>query len=68
MMSTSDPGDAQTLTNVVCSELTNAGLTTSKILSQVYDGAAVMSGKHGGLLQEKEGREIPYVHLKNVFF
>ncbi|KAK0154034.1 hypothetical protein N1851_003883 [Merluccius polli] len=43
------------------------GLTTSKIFSQVYDGAAVMSGKHGGLLQEKEGREIPYVHFKKKY-
>ncbi|KAK0131285.1 hypothetical protein N1851_034018 [Merluccius polli] len=42
-MTTSDSGDAQTITNVVCSELTNAGLTTSRILSQVYDGAAVIT-------------------------
>jgi len=38
------------------------------ILSQVYDGAAVMSGKRGGvqrLLKEREGREIPYVHCLN---
>ena len=67
-LATSSSCDAQTLTEVICSELDAAGLATSKILSQVYDGAAVMSGKHGGvqrLLQEREGREIPYVHCLN---
>jgi len=49
--------DAQACTDVICSELDAAGLATSKILRQVYDGATVMSGKHGEvhrLLQERE--------------
>jgi len=56
-LATSSSCDAQELTEVICSELDAAGLATSKILSRVYDGAAVMSGKHGGvqrLLQERE--------------
>jgi len=67
-LATSSSCDAQALTEVICSELDAAGLATSKILSQVYDGAAVMSGKHGGvqrLLLEREGREIPYEHCLN---
>lgn len=38
------------------------------ILSQVYDGALVIAGKHGSaqkLLQEILGRGIPYVHCMN---
>ena len=40
-------------------------LKPANILSQCYDGASVMSGKHGGVqkkLQEKIGKHIPYVH------
>ena len=67
-IATAEEGDAKTLTQTVISELTKAGLSTDKILSQVYDGASVMSGKHGGvqkLLQEELKREIPYVHCFN---
>jgi len=68
-LATSSSCDAQALTEVICSELDAAGLVTSRILSQVYDGAVAMSGEHGGvnkrLLQEREGREIPYVHCLN---
>ena len=41
---TTDKCDAQSLTNVVLEELSNAGLDANKILSQCYDGARVMSG------------------------
>ncbi|KAG9261551.1 hypothetical protein AMEX_G25112 [Astyanax mexicanus] len=61
-------GDAATLTDIIIRELTRAGLNPEKILSQVYDGASLMSGKHGGvqkLLQQKLDREIPYVHCYN---
>ncbi len=61
-------GDAATITETIIAELTKAGLTTDRILSQVYDGAAVMSGKHGGvqkLLQDRLGRNIPYTHCFN---
>jgi len=67
-LATSSSCDPQALTEVICSELDIAGLATSKILSQVYDGAAVISGKHGWvqrLPQKREGREIPYVHHMN---
>lgn len=67
-IATADKGDAQTLTDTIIAELRKAGLNTSKILSQVYDGAALMSGKKGGvqkLMQDKLGREIPYVHCLN---
>lgn len=48
--------------------LNEYGLDTSKILSQCYDGAAVMSGHKGGvqaLLQKRLNRVIPYVHCCN---
>ncbi len=67
-MTTTEKGDAQTLTNTIITELENNGLSTSKILSQVYDGASLMSGKNGGvqkILQDKLGRVIPYVHCFN---
>lgn len=44
-------GSAQTLTDIVLSELNKVGLDCSKILSQVYDGASVMSGRRGGVQQ-----------------
>ena len=65
-LATSSSCEAQAITKVICSELDAAGLASSKILSQVYDGAAVMSGKHGGvqrLLQEgRQGKRLPDVH------
>ena len=67
-IATAQKGDAQTLTDTVLTELNKVGLDCSKILSQVYDGASVMSGKRGGvqtILQERLGREIPYVHCLN---
>ncbi|KAL7400042.1 hypothetical protein ABVT39_005680 [Epinephelus coioides] len=48
-MQTTDKCDAQSLTNVVLNELSNAGLDTNKILSQCYDGASVMSGREEGM-------------------
>ena len=54
--------DAETSTDTILAELHQVGLDTSKIPSQVYDGAALMSGKNGGvqkLLQEKLRHEIP---------
>lgn len=67
-MATADQGDAATLTDTIIGELTRAGLNPDKILSQVYDGVSLMSGKHGGvqkLLQQKLDKEIPYVHCYN---
>ncbi|MGH0161481.1 UNVERIFIED_CONTAM: hypothetical protein FKN15_047137 [Acipenser sinensis] len=67
-MATSKECDALSLTNLVLSELTNVGLSTENILSQCYDGASVMSGKHGGMqkvVQDKLNREVPYVHCFN---
>ena len=49
-------------------ELTEADLTLSKILSQVYDGASVMVGYCGGVqcqLQERENKTISDVHCLN---
>ena len=64
---TSEKGDAEALTGVILNELTSAGLSTDKILSQVYDGASVMSGRHGleKLLQNKLDHNIPYIHCLN---
>ena len=68
VMATSEKGDAEALTGVIIDELTSAGLSTDKILSQVYDGASLMSGRHGGvqkLLLNKLDRNIPYIHCFN---
>lgn len=70
-MATSEKGDAVALTGVIIDELTSTGLSTDKILSQVYDGASLMSGGHGGvrkLLQNKLDRDIPYIHCFNHNF
>ncbi|KAI7810397.1 putative zinc finger protein 862-like [Triplophysa rosa] len=67
-IATTEMGDAQTLTDTILAELNKAGLNPSKILSQVYDGASLMSGKVGGvqmMLQEKLKKDIPYVHCLN---
>ena len=47
VMATSEKGDAEALTGVIIDELISVGLSTDKILSQVYDGASLMSGRHG---------------------
>lgn len=44
------------------------GVDDEKIINQCYDGAAVMSGQHGGvqtLIQQHYGRTILYVHCFN---
>ena len=54
-----DSGDAKSIIDVILVELTKTGLTSSKILSQVYDGASVMAGHCVGvqhLLQERENK------------
>ena len=64
----SSTDDVKSITDVIFEELTEAGLTSSKILSQVYDGASVMAEHDEGverLLQELENRKIPYVHCLN---
>ena len=68
VLSSTDSGVAKAITNVILAELTQAGLISSKILSQVYDGASVMVGHCGGvqrLLQERENRTILYVHCQD---
>ena len=60
--------DAESLARVVLKEMTDLGLDPQCIISQCYDGASVMSGRHGGVqakLQEMLQREIPYVHCYN---
>ncbi|KAK9528200.1 hypothetical protein VZT92_014687 [Zoarces viviparus] len=67
-IATADQGDAATLTDTIVEELSKAGLSPRRIINQVYDGASLMSGKHGGVqkqLQEKLQRDIPYVHCFN---
>ena len=68
VLSSTDSGNAKLFTDVILAELTKAGLTSSKIISQVYDGASVMAGHCGGvqrLLQRQENTKIPYVHCLN---
>jgi hypothetical protein len=59
---------ADYISDVILTRLKDVGLDPNRILSQCYDGASVMSGKLGGVqakLQEKVGKEIPYVHCFN---
>ena len=44
VLSSTGSGDAKLITDVVLALLTKLGVTPSKILSQVYDGASVMAG------------------------
>ncbi|KAK6489063.1 zinc finger MYM-type protein 6-like [Huso huso] len=67
-IATTDSFGAETFANTIVTEITEAGLCPSKILSQCYDGANVISGCHGGvqkILQDKLGREVPYIHCFN---
>jgi len=67
-MATSDQFDADSLTDVVLTQISTARLSPDKILSQCYDGASVMAGCHGGvqkILQERLKKTIPYVHCYN---
>lgn len=60
--------DAQTQADLLMSTLKNCSLHLSRILSQCYDGANVMSGDEGGIqriIQRTLGRVIPYVHCFN---
>ena len=66
----SSTDDVKSITDVIFAELTEAGLTSSEILSQVYNGAFVMAVHCGGvqrLLQKRENRKIPYVHCLNHY-
>ncbi|KAK7603344.1 hypothetical protein V9T40_003346 [Parthenolecanium corni] len=59
---------AEYLTNLILKTLNDNQVDTKKLLSQCYDGAAVMKGCRGGvqaLLGEKLERAIPYVHCFN---
>ena len=65
VLSSTDSGNAKSITVLILVELTKAELTLSEVLSQVYDGASVMAGCCGGiqcLLQERENSKVPYVH------
>ena len=60
-----DKCDAESMSVLLLEYLDKVNLKPANILSQCYDGASVMSGKHGGVqkkLQEKIGKHIPYVH------
>lgn len=62
---TTTSGDYATITKIINADLIITGLNTDRILSQVYDRAAVMLRKYGGvqkLLQDKPSWNIPYTH------
>ena len=52
VLSSTDSGDVKSITDVILVELTKAGLTSSKVLSQVYDGAFVIAGHFGEVLRQ----------------
>ena len=60
--------DAATFTEVTLNSLTENNIDLSRMLSQCYDGASVMSGKISGVatrIKNKLNRIIPYVHCYN---
>ncbi|XP_068907169.1 zinc finger MYM-type protein 1-like [Tenebrio molitor] len=60
--------DAKNFTDLTLDIMEKNNLDTSRLLSQCYDGASVMSGKRGGvaaLIQKKLKRNVPYVHCAN---
>jgi len=62
--------DAEYISDVILQRLSVVGLDTNDIINQCYDGASVMSGIFGSVqakIQEKVGKEIPYVHCFNQF-
>ena len=44
VLSSTDSGDAKSISDLILVELTKAGVISSKILSQINDGASVMAG------------------------
>ena len=57
--------DAEFMTTQILQHLSDSGYSADEIISQCYDGAAVMSGIRGGvqaLLQKKVGKDTPYIH------
>ena len=60
--------DAEYLSNLILETLKQHDIKFGNMLSQCYDGAAVMSGDKGGiqtLIQQKLNRKIPYLHCFN---
>lgn len=60
--------DALSFTRLLLSSLESYGLDAKKIISQCYDGAAVMNGYKSGVakrLQEMLEKFIPYIHCFN---
>ena len=60
--------DAAYVCDQILSHLSDLGYSGDNLVSQCYDGASVMSGVRGGvqaLLQNKVGKDIPYVHCYN---
>ena len=49
VLPSTDSSDAKSITDVILAELNKAGLTSSKVLGDVYDGASVMAGYCGGV-------------------
>ena len=68
VLSSTDSGDAKSTADMILAKPTKAGLTSLKMLSQIYNGPSVMAVHRGGvqgLLQERENRKIPYLHCLN---
>lgn len=67
-LATSEKFGASDLADVILNEIQTKGLDINNILSQCYDGAAVMSGRSGGvqrIIQDRLKKTVPYVHCYN---
>lgn len=68
VVTTTNKLDAETFTEATLSVLKDNNIPFSRLLSQCYDGASVMSGKHAGVaakIEKRLQRKIPYVHCYN---
>lgn len=67
-VTTTENLDAATFTELTLNTLKENNIDASRMLSQCYDGASVMSGKVSGVatrIENKLGQKIPYVHCYN---
>jgi len=69
-VATSDKLDAKSLCKTILKTISDSGLQESRILSQCYDGASVMSGKtwwgsKSSYQSSRQVRYVPYVHCFN---
>ena len=59
----SDDKSAERITNVIAATLNSFENVTNKLVSQTYDGAAVMAGTLGGVQRRLKSKGFPHAHF-----